>query len=375
MTSEEGAFYSAEDADSEGVEGKFYVWTLEEIEKILGRQTASVATPHYNVTEKGNFEGKNILHVTQSERETAKQLGMAEETVHQELSQARNLLLKARSERIRPLLDDKILTSWNGLMISAMAKAGRIFQDPDRIQKAEQAMEFVLTRLRTPDGKLLRRFREGEARYDGYLFDYTATATACLDLYDATFDPKYLQQSRDLMQRVEEKFASEGAYYETASDAEKLIVRQISGYDGVEPSGNSNAALAFLKLSAYFADPKGIASAEKIFMSFHEDLMEYGLNSSAMMQALHLYLGGVKAVAVVGEKNHPSTKEMLGFIQGAFIPNAVFAFAANGAPSTLPLLEGREMVGGQATAYVCQQGTCLPPVTSVEELKNLLKFD
>ncbi|MDP7057444.1 MAG: thioredoxin domain-containing protein [Nitrospinaceae bacterium] len=379
MTSDEGGFFSAEDADSEGVEGKFYVWTEEEVESILGRQTASVAVPFFDVSKEGNFEGKNILNQTRTSEELAKELGLSPEAVTTELSTARKKLLAERSKRIRPLLDDKILTSWNGLMISAMAKVGRVLNDTNRIAKAEKALRFILSNLETSEGKLLRRFRDGEARYDGYLFDYSSIAVACLELYEATYDTKYILKARDLMQTVEEKFSSWGAYYETASDGEKLIVRQISGYDGVEPSGNSNAALAFLKLGAYLADADSIARAEKIFLAFHEDLTEYGMNSSFMMQALHLYLGGLKEVAIIGLRNHPSTKEMLKTIRSGFFPNAVFAFAYEDEAAQksidLPLLAGRQIKNGKATAWVCKLGTCLSPVTSPEELTSLLNYE
>ncbi len=379
MTSDEGGFFSAEDADSEGVEGKFYVWTEEEVESILGRQTASVAVPFFDVSKEGNFEGKNILNQTRTSEELAKELGLSPEAVTTELSTARKKLLAERSKRIRPLLDDKILTSWNGLMISAMAKVGRVLNDTNRIAKAEKALRFILSNLETSEGKLLRRFRDGEARYDGYLFDYSSIAVACLELYEATYDTKYILKARNLMQTVEEKFSSWGAYYETASDGEKLIVRQISGYDGVEPSGNSNAALAFLKLGAYLADADSIARAEKIFLAFHEDLTEYGMNSSFMMQALHLYLGGLKEVAIIGLRNHPSTKEMLKTIRSGFFPNAVFAFAYEDEAAQksidLPLLAGRQIKNGKATAWVCKLGTCLSPVTSPEELTSLLNYE
>ena len=379
MTSDEGGFFSAEDADSEGVEGKFYVWTEEEVESILGRQTASVAVPFFDVSKEGNFEGKNILNQTRTPEELAKELGLSPEAVTAELSTAREKLLAERSKRIRPLLDDKILTSWNGLMISAMAKVGRVLNDMNRIAKAEKALRFILSNLETSEGKLLRRFRDGEARYDGYLFDYSSIAVACLELYEATYDTKYILKARDLMQTVEEKFSSWGAYYETASDGEKLIVRQISGYDGVEPSGNSNAGLAFLKLGAYLADADSIARAEKIFLAFHEDLTEYGMNSSFMMQALHLYLGGLKEVAIIGLRNHPSTKEMLKTIRSGFFPNAVFAFAYEDEAAQksidLPLLAGRQIKNGKATAWVCKLGTCLSPVTSPEELTSLLNYE
>ena len=380
MTSEEGAFFSAEDADSEGVEGKFYVWSKEEIENILGRKTASVAIPFYNVTQKGNFEGENILHQTRDSETVAKETGMNPDDFSKELQIAREKLLQVRSKRIRPLLDDKILTSWNSLMISAMAKTGRVMEDEGRIEKAAKAMQFLLDQLRTSDGKMLRRYREGEARYDGYLFDHSATAVACLDLYEATYDSHYIQIARELMQRVVEKFSSEtGAFHETASDAEELLVRQVSGYDGVEPSGNSNAALAFLKLSAYLIDPELTKKAENIFLSFYDELMEYGLNSAYMLQALHLYLGGLKEVAIIGKKNDVTTQNFLTTLRKGFFPNSVFAFSYEDEveknAKIIPLLEGRKLHQGKATAYVCRQGTCLPPVQTSEELVKLLSYE
>ncbi len=380
MTSEEGAFFSAEDADSEGVEGKFYVWSKEEIEHTLGRKTASAAIPYYNVTEKGNFEGKNILHLTRNSETVANEVGMNHDDFCKEIEAARQKLLEVRSHRIRPLLDDKILTSWNALMISAMAKTGRVLEDIDRIEKSEMAMKFLLSQLRTPDGKMLRRYREGEARYDGYLFDHSATAVACLDIYEATYDPQYIQTAKELMQRVVEKFSSDsGAFYETANDAEELLVRQISGNDGVEPSGNSSAALAFLKLSAYLIDPELTRKAENIFLSFNDELMEYGINSAYMSQALHLYLGGLKEVAIVGKKNDAATQSLLNTIRKGFYPNSVFAFSYEDEleknAKIIPLLEGRSLYQGKAIAYVCRQGTCLPPVQTSEELVKLLSYE
>ena len=380
MTSKEGAFFSAEDADSEGVEGKFYVWSMEEIENTLSRKTASVAIPFYNVTEKGNFEGKNILYITRGLETAAQEIGMDLNDFCSELQTARKKLLEVRNRRIRPLLDDKILTSWNSLMISAMAKTGRVLEDTDRVKKAVRAMQFLFNQLRTEDGRMLRRHRDGEARYDGYLFDYSATAVACLELYEATYDPHYVKIAKELMEVVAKKFSSEsGAFFETASDAEELLVRQISGYDGVEPSGNSSAALAFLKLSAYLIDPKLIRKAENIFLSFYDELMEYGLNSAYMLQALHLYLGGLKEVAIVGKRNDDATQSFLTTIRKGFFPNSVFAFSyeneVNKNAKFIPLLKGRKLHQGKATAYVCRKGACLPPVQTSEELVKLLSYD
>ncbi|PIQ99910.1 MAG: thioredoxin domain-containing protein [Nitrospinae bacterium CG11_big_fil_rev_8_21_14_0_20_45_15] len=378
MTSPEGAFYSAEDADSEGVEGKFYVWTQEEIQELLGRKTAGVAMPFYNVVPSGNFEGKTILNVTRSQTQLAKELSLPESLVREEIAKAREILLSTRSKRIRPLLDDKILTSWNALMITAMARAGRVLDDADRIAKAQRSLEFIFEKLLTPEGKLLRRYRDGQARFDGYLCDYASLAVACLEMYEASYDPKYILRAKALMDRVEEQFASEkGAYYETASDGESLIIRQISGYDGVEPSGNSAAALAFIKLSAYLGSPDYLSKAEKIFCAFYEDLSEYGLNSSYMLQALHLYLGGIKEVVLIGKRNDSATDEMLFHIRKGFFPNAVFAFAYEDEVSgtNIPLLTGKALVDGKPTIYVCRLGSCLSPVHSIEALNQQLQYE
>ncbi len=380
MTSPEGGFYSAEDADSEGVEGKFYVWTKKEIEEVLDRKTASVAIPFYQVSEAGNWEGSNILNTPQRVGDVAKDMGMNEAAALESIAKARQTLLEVRSKRIRPLLDDKSLTSWNGMMISAMACAGRALEDEDRIARAAKAAEFVFSKLRAPDGKLLRRYRDGEARYDGYLFDYTSMAVACLDLYEATYESRYVARALELMETVEEKFATgKGAYYETAVDGEELIVRQVSGYDGVEPSGNSNAAMAWLRLSALRAEPEYVERSEKIFIGFHDEVMDYGINSSAMMQAFHLYLGGLKEVAIVGLRGDESTETMLKTVRRGFFPNAVFAFAyedeVDAVSKAVPLLAGRKAVDGKATAYVCKLGTCLLPTTSPEDLENLLDYE
>ena len=376
MTSPEGGFFSAEDADSEGIEGKFYVWNKVEIEKVLDRQTASLATEYYNVTERGNFDGQNILNVKQTMTDFAQSKGLQLESVEALLKNARVKLLEERSKRIRPLLDDKTITSWNGLMISSLAKAGRALDEPEFIERARKAADFIFDKLWTADGRLLRRYREGEARYDAYLFDYTAMANACLDIYEASYEEKFIDRARKLMKVVVDKFAApNGAYYETSSDAERLIVRQLTAYDGVEPSGNSGAAMSFLRLASYDIDPKYTDRAVAIMLAFLDDIMEYGLNTPYLLQAALLYLGGHKEVALIGKRNDPLTEEMLSFLRQGFFPQAVIAFAYEDeiSKTKIPLLKNRKLLEDKSTAYVCQKGVCQTPVTSILELGKLIK--
>ena len=375
MTSSEGGFFSAEDADSEGVEGKYYVWGKSEIESLLDRQTASIACEYYNVTERGNFEGKNILNVTQTMVDFAKRKCLPLESIKNILKTARTKMLDERGKRARPLLDDKILTSWNGLMISAFAKAGRVLDKPELIDQASKAIEFIFKNLLTIDGRLLRRYRNGEAKYDGYLFDYTAMANACLDIYEASYNEDYIDHARNLMTIVSDKFqAPNGAFYETANDAEKLIVRHLTAYDGVEPSGNSGAAMAFLRLAAYDVDPKYTDRARSILLAFIEDITENGLNTPFLLQAAHLYLGGHKEVAFIGRRNDPLTDEMLTFLRHGFFPQVVIAFAYENdvTHTTVPLLKDRKLVDNKPTVYLCQNGTCQKPATSMPELEELM---
>jgi hypothetical protein len=376
MTSPEGAFYSAEDADSEGEEGKFYVWKPAEVATLLDGEDARAALTYWNIGPAGNFEhGATILTVARPLAEVAQTLALSEDQLAERLQRARETLFLARCKRTRPLRDDKVLTSWNALMISAYAKAGRAFGDPAHVEAAEQAARFIFANLRDPDGRLLRRWRDGEARFKGYLVDYAQLAVACLDLYEATGTAAWFDHALALMRDVNRLFRNPaGPYFDTGSDAEPLLARTMEGYDGVEPSGNSSAALAFLRLHAYGVREGFDQDALRIFSGFTDHLGRAGVSFAAMLNALAFHLAPPREIAVVGEFGAPDLSALLQAVGQRYLPDAVVAVAASGdvaaAARSVPLLQGRVAVGGKATAYVCRDMTCQLPVHTAEALEQ-----
>ena len=379
LCSPEGAFYSAEDADSEGVEGKFYVWTPAEVRAALPRADAERALAFWQITPGGNFEnGASIPNSPDRQEAVAKRLGITEAELRESLERARAKLLEARSRRVRPLRDDKVLTSWNALMISALAKAGRAFGEPRHLEAAARAGRFILDHLRDRDGRLLRRWREGEARHKAYLVDHAQMAVACLDLYESGFDPAWFSAALELMRQVNRLFRNDrGPYFDTGSDAETLIARTVEGYDGVEPSGNSAAAQAFLRLHAYGVREGFEDDALRILSGFRQHLEQAGAGHPAMLSALDFHLAPPAEVAVIGERGDAETQAMLMRVQRRFHRAAVAAFAEPNeleqAASLVPLLEGRTAPGGHATAYVCRNQRCQLPVYSADELAAQLE--
>jgi hypothetical protein len=379
LSSPEGAFYSAEDADSEGVEGKFYVWTPEEVRAVLPSPEAERALAFWQITPGGNFEhGTSIPNSPDPLDAVAKRLGIAEAELRQSLKRSRALLLDARSRRIRPLRDDKVLTSWNALMISALAKAGRAFGEPRHVEAAERAGRFILDHLRDPNGRLLRRWREGEARHKAYLVDHAQLAVACLDLYETGFDRAWFSAALELMRQVNRLFRNDrGPYFDTGSDAETLIARTVEGYDGVEPSGNSAAAQAFLRLHAFGVREGFEDDALRILAGFRQHLEQAGAGHPAMLSALDFHLARPAEVAIAGARGDPETQAMLARVQRQFHRAVVVAFAEpmelERAASPVPLLEGRTAPAGRATAYVCRNLMCQLPVHLAEELAQQLE--
>ena len=377
MTSLEGAFFSAEDADSEGVEGKFYVWSKAEVLEILGTETGELACAFWDITEHGNFEGNNIPNRPRSDEDVAEQFRITPEEMRIKLCTAREKLMVVRSKRVRPLLDDKVLTSWNALMISAYARASRVFDDPEFEIIATRAADFTFNNLFDDAGRLLRRWRDGEARFPAYLCDHAQLTVACLDLYETTYDLSWFRKAVELSKETNRLFRNaDGPYYDTGNDGEVLLTRNAEGYDGVEPSGNSSLAHAFLRLSAYGLGPQYYGDAQRIIQSFAPHLEQAGVSFSAMLGGLHFSLSAVKEVVISGRRGEADTELLLDELRREYHPNIVVSFVENGGnPETekvIPLTSGRAMVNDSATAYVCQNQTCQIPVHSVEKLRELL---
>ena len=377
MTSPDGAFFSAEDADSEGVEGKFYVWSKAEVLKILGAESGELACAFWDITEHGNFEGSSIPNRPRSDEDVAAQFRITPEEMRKTLRASREKLMAVRSKRVRPLLDDKVLTSWNALMISAFARASRVFNDPEFEKMATRAADFIFNNLFDDSGRLLRRWRDGEARFPAYLCDHAQLAVACLDLYETTYDPAWFRKAVELSDEINRLFRNEdGPYYDTGIDGEVLLTRNAEAYDGVEPSGNSSLAQAFLRLRAYGLAPQYYEDAQRIFRSFAPHLEQAGVSFSAMLCGLHFSLSAAKEVVISGRRGEAETELLLAELRCEYHPNIVVSFVENGKnPETekiIPLASGRAMVNDSATAYVCQNQTCQIPVHSVDELRQLL---
>ena len=377
MTSPAGAFFSAEDADSEGVEGKFYVWSKAEVLKILGAESGELACAFWDITENGNFEGSSIPNRPRSDEDVAAQFRITPEEMRETLRTAREKLMAVRSKRVRPLLDDKVLTSWNALMISAFARASRVFNDPEFEKMATRAADFIFNNLFDDSGRLLRRWRDGEARFPAYLCDHAQLSVACLDLYETTYDPVWFQKAVELSDKINRLFRNpDGPYYDTGTDGEVLLTRNAEGYDGVEPSGNSSLAHAFLRLRAYGLAPQYYEDTQRIFRGFAQHLEQAGVSFSAMLGGLHFSLSVAKEVVISGRRGEADTELLLDELRREYHPNIVVSFVENGeSPETekiIPLASGRAMVNDSATAYVCQNQTCQIPVHSVDELRQLL---
>src|SRR5829696_128064 len=344
----EGGFMSALDADSEGVEGKFYVWSLDELRELIGEEGAA----WFGATEGGNFEGANIL--VRGEGEPA------------ELDRWRRALLDARSRRVWPGLDDKRLAAWNGLMISALAEAGAALERPDYVAAAADCARFVLEDMR-PDGRLRRTWKDGRARLNAYLEDHAFLLEGLLALYEASFDPRWFAAARELADELIERFADPeaGGFFETSSDHEQLVARRKDLEDHPIPSGNASAALGLLRLAALTGEAPYEEHAVSVLRLLHEVAVRHPVAFGHLLQALDFHLSPTREVALVGPGREPLERTL----RRRFRPHVV---AAGGEPDGVPLLQGREPVDGRAAAYVCERFACRRPVTEPSELEELL---
>ena len=354
----EGGFLSALDADSEGVEGKFYVWSLDELRDALGAD-APVAITWLGASEQGNFEGANILESRGPEPEPE---------VRQRI---RARLLEVRAQRVRPGLDDKRLTGWNALMIAALAEAGGALERDDLLEAARGAADFVLGEVRDPDGRLLRTWKDGEAKYAAYLEDHAYLLEALLALYEATFEERWFTEARVLADTIIARFADDesGGFFSTADDHERLVARRKELEDAPIPSGASSAALGLLRLGALTGEHAYIEQADGVLRLLHELAPRHPQAFGHLLTALDLRLATVREVALVGPPAERAALERV--VRGAHRPHVVMA-GGEGDGGAVPLLEGRGPVDGRAAAYVCEGFACRAPVTAPGDLAATL---
>jgi uncharacterized protein YyaL (SSP411 family) len=376
MTDAGGGFYSAQDADSEGVEGKFFVWTPGELQAILG-EDADLITGYYGVTARGNFEGANILNVPRDPEEYAYQRGVTEEQLSSAIERARAALLPVREERIHPLLDDKVLTAWNGLMLRAFAEAGAGLGRPDYLEVARKNAAFLLNTMRGDNGRILRTWRNGQAKLLGYLEDYACLADGLLALHEATLEPRWLREAVVVAGGMVDLFWEDtvGGFYDTGHDHEELVIRPRDVFDNAQPCGGSVATDILLKIAVVTGNDDFAGKASTPLRALLPLLGRTPSATGHWLGALDFYVSLPKEVVIVGPSGHAETRAMLGTVGGRFLPNRVVVGVADPDAPPIdgsPLLEQRGMQDGRPTAYVCQHYVCQLPVTTAEALATQL---
>jgi len=369
MISAEGGFYSAEDADSEGVEGKFYVWTPEEVKAVLGNEQGSTFCALFDITEQGNFEGKSIPNLIKSVLSEEERSGW---------EAAREKLWACRNQRIHPHKDDKILTAWNGLMIAALAVAYRVLGDSEYREAAERAVQFILAKLRRSDGRLLARYREGEAAFLAYSADYSYLVWALIELYEATFQSPYLDLALEFSREQVKYFwdESQGGLFFYGNDAEQLLARPKEVFDGAIPSDNSVALLNFLRLARLTGDTEWELKAQAIMALFADAVAAAPTACSFFLSAALFALHKSREVVIVGKAGDEQVKEMLDYLGKTFFPDTVVIYKEetdHELKRLVPFTEGMSMQNGKATAYVCEGFACQQPVTNTDSLRMIMQ--
>jgi len=387
MTSPRGGFYSGEDADSEGEEGKFYVWTEREIREVLSPEEADLAVTVFHVDHGGNFNeevtgqraGTNILYLGKGLNEVASDLNMAEPELRKRLGAVRDKLFTVREKRIHPHKDDKILTDWNGLMIAALAKGAQVFDEPEYAKAAGRAADFILDTMRSSEGRLLHRYRDGEAALAAHLDDYAFFMWGLIELYEATFETRYLKTALDLNHDMIHHFWDEetGGFYFTADDGERLLVRKKEIYDGAIPSGNSVAAYNLLRLGRMTVNSDLEEKAIEIGRVFSKPVSQSPLAFTQLMFAVDFAVGPSYEVVIAGKSTGRDTRAMVNALRAAYVPNKIVILrpTEQESPDIVRLAgftEHHSSIDGKATAYVCLNYACKVPTTDVEEMLGLL---
>ena len=380
MTSPKGGFYSAEDADSEGHEGVFYVWEPKQIDKLLSSKEETLIKTYYGVSDRGNFEGgKSILHVAMPLSEAAGIAGVDIGEATAILDSARKKLLAAREKRIRPHRDEKIIAGWNGLMISSLAYGGVVLAEPEYIQAAKKSADFILKNL-YKDGRLMRYYANGKARQYAVLNDYAYLIRGLIDLYQADFDPVWLKKVVELAEQMTDLFEDKqtGGFYLTGKDAQELVVRTRPDYDGAIPSGNSVAAIELIRLAELTGQKKWMVPAEKVLELYQNDLKIRGTSLTEMLIAADFWLGPRSEIVIAGPTRQPKTRETLGQLRKHFLPRTVVLL--RDLETNIQLLEeiaetvkGRQAIDGEITFYLCENFVCKQPITEQDEFLKAVK--
>jgi len=369
-----GGFYSAQDADSEGEEGKFYAWTPAEIVDVLGEEDARIFNDYFDVTSTGNFEGSNVLHPRLELAAHARNSGMSPTNLTDLLDQARQKLFQVRETRIKPGLDDKVLSSWNGLMLTAFAEAAFTLDRPDYLEIAVSNAEFLSTQMVAQD-RLFRTWKDGDAKLNGYLEDYALVVEGWIATYQATGDVRWLDDAAELTEAQIRLFwdTENKDFYFTPSDHERLLLRHKEYMDNASPSGNAVACFNLLRLAKILGKKEYLEKAENMLGRVNRALSRHPLAFGYWLQALDFYLGPVRELALVGPQTE--LQQLLSVIRKCYLPNKVLASSEtidDALGRKVPLLAGKVALEGKATAYVCQDYACQRPVTTRAELEDLL---
>lgn len=405
MTDSKGGFYSAEDADSlplekfanmtpaevssgEKKEGAFYLWRYQEIVEHIGKESAEIFNYYYGVESRGNalsdphgeFRGKNILYIAHSLEEAGQRFGKTQEEIKKILNESKSKLFEVRKFRPRPHLDDKVLVDWNGLMISSLALGSRVLDEPRYREAAEKSAQFILSTLVRKDGRLLHRYRDGEAGILGTLEDYAFFIHGLIDLYEATFKEEYLKEAKRLMEDMIKLFwdEKEGGFFFTATDAEKLLIREKEIYDGAIPSGNSIAALDLLRMGRLTLNREWEKKAQEYFKAFGQELSSGPSAYAQSMSTLDFAIGPSREIVLAGQKDDPQTQEMLRSLYSRFIPNKVAILRpaldeeAKEIVDIIPFVKGQRTLEGKTTAYVCKNFNCEFPTNDIKKFEQLL---
>lgn len=378
MTDPAGGFYSAQDADTEGVEGKYYVWTTAEVIGLLGQEEGNLIDQYFGISDDGNFDGKNVLHVPKDTERFASDIGARQEELEAVIKRSRKKLLAAREQRVKPHRDEKVVTSWNGLMLHSFAEAACILGREDYRRAAAASADFLLHELRRDD-VLMHSYKDGQSKIPGYLDDYAFLISGLLALHEASFKQQWLEEAVSLADAMIQRFwdeGQEGQFYDTEQDHGALFVRPRDILDSVKPCGGSAAADALLRLAIITGETDYENRAAAMLRSVCEQMTAYPLGFGHWLCALDFHLSDPKEITVVGSYHDSGTQDLLRIVHSRYIPNKVLVGVEPGEPYALraaPLLENRTMEQRRPTAYLCHRYTCLTPTTDPDVLKQQLE--